>query len=342
MDARLELEGLSFRYPGAGGHAVVDLSLTVGAGELIALLGPSGCGKTTTLKLICGLLEPAAGEIRIDGTAMRGVPPERRAAAMVFQRGLLFEHLDVAGNVGFGLHMRRLPASMIAPRVQEALERVQLAGFGKRRVRELSGGEQQRVALARALVTEPRVLLLDEPLSALDPGLRGDMRELLLDVQRGSDRATVLVTHDQHEAVHLGDRIGLLIGGRLRMIDRPQAFYERPATREVAEFFGAGNFIDGDAADGRLRTCFGTLALAAPAGPGPCTVVIRPESLRLGDGENAFAARVAETRYLGTRIEYRFTLGAQRLLGSLPADVRLAAGETVMLRLPSAALWPLE
>jgi ABC-type Fe3+/spermidine/putrescine transport system ATPase subunit len=342
MDARLELDTLSFTHPGAGGHTIADLSLSVRAGELIALLGPSGSGKTTTLKLICGLLEPAAGEIRIDGKAMRGVPPERRATALVFQRSLLFEHLDVGGNVAFGLRMRGVPASAIGPRVREALERVQLAGFASRRVRGLSGGEQQRVALARALVTEPRVLLMDEPLSALDPGLRDDMRRLLLDLQRESDRATVLVTHDQHEAVRLGDRIALLIGGRLRMVDRPRAFFERPATREVAEFFGAGNFLDGDLADGRLRTRFGTLALAAPAGPGPRTVVIRPESLRLGDGENAFAARVVESRYLGTRVEYRFALGPEQLLASLPADVRLACGESVMLRLPAEALWPLE
>ncbi|MBA3562601.1 MAG: ABC transporter ATP-binding protein [Gammaproteobacteria bacterium] len=341
MGARLELDRLSYRYPGADDCAVADLSLAVEPGEIIALLGPSGCGKTTTLKLIAGLLE-SEGDVRLDGRSLRSVPPERRHIAMVFQKGLLFEHMDVEANVGFGLRMRRTLKSQIAPRVHRALDQVQMSDFARRRPLELSGGEQQRVALARALVTEPRVLLLDEPLSALDASLRDDMRELLLHLQRDGGHTTVFVTHDQQEAVRLGDRIGLMFAGRLSMYDEPEAFFERPPTRKIAEFFGATNFLEGEYADGVLRTAIGELKLAARVTPGRRTVVIRPESIRLGNGDNAFSARVLECRYLGTGMQYRFAIGSQTVVARLPADVTLTAGETVALQLPPAALWPID
>ncbi|CAN5257345.1 ABC transporter ATP-binding protein [soil metagenome] len=342
MSARLELDGVSCRY-GRDEHPAVDnFSLNVEPGELVALLGPSGCGKTTVLKLICGLLQPDRGDVQIDGASMRGVPPERRGTAMVFQTALLFEHLTVGENVAFGLRMKHAAASEIAPRVQQALAQVQMASFAGRRPQELSGGEQQRVALARALVTDPRVLLLDEPFSALDASLRGEMRELLLTIQRHDPHTTVFVTHDQDEAVRLGDRIGLILAGRLAMHDAPEAFYRRPATREAAAFFGAMNFIEGDAADGILRTPIGELGLSARLPPGRRCVVIRPEAIRLGDGANAVDARVLDCSYLGTRIECRFEVGPQTLTGSLPPDAKLVPGEVVRLTLPGDALWPVD
>lgn len=341
MGARLELNDLSYRYSGAVEGAVAGLTLTVEPGELVALLGPSGCGKTTTLKLIAGLLEPSAGDVAMDSRSLLGVPPERRHIAMVFQKGLLFDHMDVEANVGFGLRMRRMPRRQVDSRVRRALEQVQMRDFARRWPRELSGGEQQRIALARALVTEPSVLLLDEPLSALDASLRGEIRELLLALQRAGDHTTVFVTHDQQEAVRLGDRIGLMSAGRLAMYDVPQAFYDRPRTREIAEFFGATNFLEGEVSDGVLASPIGNLKLTNGVAPGRRTVMIRPESIRLGDGENAFDARVVQSRYLGTAVECRLALEAHQLVASLPSDSKLAAGDIVTLRLPAEALWPL-
>jgi ABC-type Fe3+/spermidine/putrescine transport system ATPase subunit len=337
--ARLELNSLSYRYNNKASWALADLSLSVESGEMVALLGPSGSGKTTALRLICGLLHPCAGQVLVDGRPMNGLPPERRDTAMVFQNGLLFEHMSVAANVAFGLRMRRLPKPEIARRVAAALDQVYMRGFGGRRPRELSGGEQQRVALARALVIRPRVLLLDEPLSSLDASLRGELRELLIELQREGDHTTVFVTHDQQEAVRVAGRIGLLFDGRLQMYDRPRAFYERPVNRAVAEFFGARNFVAGYAEHAVLQTAFGALKLNGQARRGVVTATIRPEAIRLGDGENAMRANVESVDYLGTRIQYGLRLGKQRLDASFPPHVKLALGAAITVRLPAEALW---
>ena len=223
---------------------------------------------------------------------------------MVFQKPLLFPHMSVARNVGFGLKMRGASREEAGGKVREALRRVRMDGFADRAPDELSGGQQQRVALARALVTEPRLLLLDEPFSALDANLREEMRELVLRLQREGGHTTVFVTHDQEEAVVLADRIALIFEGRLQMYDRPQAFYDRPATRAVARFFGATNFINGRAENGSVRTPLGGLRLANPAPAGDVTLTIRPEAVRLEDGENSFTARVTSAAYLGTQVHY--------------------------------------
>jgi ABC-type Fe3+/spermidine/putrescine transport system ATPase subunit len=221
-----------------------DLSLEIGGGELIVLLGPSGCGKTTLLKIIAGLLEPGSGDLLFGDRVFTGMPAERREAAMVFQKALLFPHLSVAENVAFGLKMRKIPGDESARRVAEALEMVQLEGFGERKPRELSGGQEQRVSLARALVTRPRVLLLDEPFSALDVGLRAEMRTLVRQLQRRLQITTVFVTHDQEEAVTIADRIALLLDGEIVQVGKPRDFYISPKTPEAARFFG-WKVIDG-------------------------------------------------------------------------------------------------
>ncbi|MEO7979708.1 MAG: ABC transporter ATP-binding protein, partial [Sporichthyaceae bacterium] len=226
----LTLVGLSKCFAGAVTAAVADLSLTLPTGTLTALLGPSGCGKSTTLNLVAGLLDPDAGDVRFDGRSALDVPPERRPVAMVAQKALLFPHLTVADNVGFGLRMRRVPRTERSRRVSEMLALVGLEGFGGRRVHQLSGGQEQRVALARALVTEPRVLLLDEPFSALDTELRAQMRLLVRDLQRRLAVTTLFVTHDLAEAVELADTVALMLGGRLEQHGPTRAFYERPAT----------------------------------------------------------------------------------------------------------------
>lgn len=342
MSARLELKELTHRYRRGAETALSDLSLTVEPGELVALLGPSGCGKTTALKVIAGLLAPTGGDVLVDGESMVGVPPEKRRAAMVFQRSLLFPHMSVAANAGFGLRMRNVPGKESERRVDKALRQVQMQEFADRKPGELSGGQQQRVALARALVTDPRLLLLDEPLSSLDANLRSEMRGLVKNLQRESGHTTIFVTHDQEEAVVLADRIALVFGGELQMYDRPQAFYDRPTSREVARFFGATNFLEGHAENGSVRTPLGDLRLSSPAPPGEVTLTIRPEAVRLEEGENSFPARVASATYLGTQVHYTLRARGAELRAALPPHIQLQKGDEVTARLPAEALWPLD
>ena len=341
MSARLELENVSHSY-GKNAPALEGLSLAVEPGELVALLGPSGCGKTTALKVVAGLLRPTGGDVRVGGRSVVGTPPERRGAAMVFQKPLLFPHMSVARNVGFGLRMRGARREEAGRKIYEALRRVRMEGFADRSPEELSGGQQQRVALARALITQPSLLLLDEPFSALDANLREEMRELVLRLQREGGHTTVFVTHDQEEAVVLADRIALIFDGRLQMYDRPEAFYDRPTTRGVARFFGATNFIEGRAENGSARTPLGNLKLARPAPPGAVTLTIRPEAVRLEGGENSFRARVLSASYLGTQVHYGLQTAGTTLRAALPPHVRLAVGDGVTARLPAESLWVLE
>ena len=342
MGERLELQGVSHVYPGGSEPALDDLTLAAQPGELVALLGPSGCGKTTALKAISGLLSPASGDIRVGGASTLWLPPEKRRAAMVFQKALLFPHMSVEANVGFGLKMRRTDRKDTSERVGRALHRVRMDGYAERRPNELSGGQQQRVALARALVTEPELLLLDEPFSSLDASLRDEMRDLLKELQREGGYTTVFVTHDQEEAVVLADRIALLERGRLLMYDTPQAFFERPRSRRVAEFFGGANFIPATAENGSAKTALGRLRLASPAPPGGVTLTIRPEAVRLEGGENSFAARVTSTAYLGRHKLCSLSAGGLGLSAALPPDAEVSEGEKVSVRLPASALWPLE
>lgn len=236
---RVIIEQIVAGYSGAG--VLREVSLAAEPGELVALLGPSGCGKTTLLRVVAGLHPPDSGEVRFGDSVVTNLPAERRGAVMVFQRPLLFPHLTVAGNVAFGLKVRGVPRATIDRRVAEALSMVRLDGFERRRPHELSGGQEQRVSLARALVTEPRVLLLDEPFSALDESLRTEMRTLLRDLQRRLEITTLFVTHDQREAAILADRVALLLDGRIVRVASPRDFYAAPATPEIARFLRIGS-----------------------------------------------------------------------------------------------------
>jgi ABC-type Fe3+/spermidine/putrescine transport system ATPase subunit len=234
MSVALRVENVSAGY---GRRRVLsDLTLHVAGGEMLALVGPSGCGKTTVLKVIAGLVPTESGDVWFGDARVTAMAAEHRGIAMVFQKPLLFPHMTVADNVGFGLAMRNAGDHRAA--IDEALQSVQLEGFGQRRPNELSGGQEQRVALARALVTRPRVLLLDEPLSALDENLRVEMRTLIRDLQRRFGITTIFVTHDQREAADMGDRVALMLSGRLAQVGPPRDFYTEPATAEVARFFG--------------------------------------------------------------------------------------------------------
>ena len=337
----LNLSNLTKAFPGAGQAALHGLNLTVESGALTALLGPSGSGKTTTMKLIAGLLSPDEGEVLLDGRPITALPPERRGVAMVFQNPLLFPHLTVAGNVGFGLKMRGLSPDKIAPQVAAMLSRVRLSDLGSRRPSQLSGGQQQRAALARALILNPKVLLLDEPLSSLDPSLRDEMRSLIRTLQRSTGITTLVVTHDQAEAVALADRIALLQDGRLAQHGPPEDFYRRPATAAVARFFGGTNFIPGTAQGGSFDSPLGPLVLADTAAKGDLVLTIRPEALRLGPGPNSRVGRVAGITFLGTQTRIDILVNGVTLqaLTSPDAASALQTGAEITVSLPPDALW---
>jgi ABC-type Fe3+/spermidine/putrescine transport system ATPase subunit len=267
----------------------------------------------------------------------------------VFQDPLLFPHLTVAGNVGFGLRMRGLPAARIAEKVEAMLARVQLSGFGARRPADLSGGQAQRVALARALVLRPDLLLLDEPLSSLDPALRAEMQALIRTLQRDMGVTTLVVTHDQAEAVALADRIALVLQGRIAQADTAEALYRRPASLPVARFFGPTNLIPGRMERGRFLSPLGPLAIApdqiagAATGDGPATLTLRPEALVLGPGPQGLSATVGQATFLGTQARVTLAVNGLELQALVTPDQAraLAPGQAVGLTLPPAALWVL-
>lgn len=339
----LHLTGIAKTYPGTARPTLQGLDLTVDSGKLTALLGPSGSGKTTAMKLIAGLVPPDTGHIRLDDRDITALPPDRREVVMVFQNPHLFPHLTVAENVGFGLRMRGLPAARIAADTAAMLDAVQLTGLGARKPGQLSGGQAQRAALARALVLRPQVLLLDEPLSNLDASLRDDMRALIRDLQRQTGITTVVVTHDQTEAVVLADRIALLLDGRLAQDAAPQDLFQRPATEAVARFFGGVNFLEGRVEGTRFDGPLGPLDLFGTPPQGPARLTIRPEALRLGPGPNAVAAMVREVGFLGSQCRVQLLVGATPLVALLPPGdaAALQPGGRVTVNLPPHALWVL-
>lgn len=342
MSTPLVLDGLSHSYPGADQPSVSQIDLAVEPGELVALLGPSGCGKTTTLELVAGLLSPTAGDILVDGRSVLGRRPEERPVAMVFQQPLLFPHMDVAANVGFGLRMRGVGRREIAERVARHLELVRLPDLGDRAVGQLSGGQQQRVSLARALVVEPRLLLLDEPLSALDANLRDELRDLLRSLHDELGITTVMVTHDQQEAVVLADRIALMLDGRIHQVGPPADFYRRPASAAVAAFFGTSNVIDGELDDRGFSCALGTLAVTAADGVrGPARLLLRPEALALGPGHgrNELRGLVRRTTYLGTAVRFRIDVDGVELVGSVLPGPPLSAGDEITVHVDPDDAW---
>jgi ABC-type Fe3+/spermidine/putrescine transport system ATPase subunit len=340
----VELRGCARDYGGV--HAVAGLDLAVREGELLSLLGPSGCGKTTTLNLIAGFVPPTAGRVLIDGVDVTDRPAHRRGLGVVFQSYALFPHLSVFENVAFGLRERRRPRAEIERRVRTALGLVRLDARAGHRPSQLSGGMQQRVALARALVYEPRVLLLDEPLAALDKKLREEMRAELRDIQRSVGITTIFVTHDQAEALGLSDRIAVMHAGRIEQLGAPREIYERPASRFVAEFIGASTVVRGRAVAADLLELPGGDRLRVELGglrPGAdVDLAIRPERVRLaaGPGENVLEARIAGLVYQGVQTEVTAEVtGGQRLLVFVaePATVPLAPGQPLRLHLPADA-----
>jgi spermidine/putrescine ABC transporter ATP-binding subunit len=342
--AVVELRGCTRDYGAV--RAVDAVDLAVAEGEFLALLGPSGCGKTTTLNLIAGFVEPTAGRILIDGEDVTGRPAHLRGLGVVFQSYALFPHLSVRENVAFGLRERRVPAAEIERRVGDALELVRLDRQGRQRPGELSGGMQQRVALARALVYRPRVLLLDEPLAALDRKLREGMRDELRAIQRSVGITTVFVTHDQAEALGLADRIAVMNRGRIEQLGPPRVIYERPTSRFVADFIGASTVLRARAVAGD-RVAVGTAILQVVGDRAwvvgaDVELAIRPERVQLvqSRGDNVLEARIEGFVYQGAQTEVTARLDdGQRVLAVMiePAPMPLALGQTVRLRLPADA-----
>ncbi len=328
-------------------RAVDRVSLDIGAGEFFSLLGPSGCGKTTTLRMIGGFEAPTGGRIEVRGRDVTADPPDKRPVNMVFQNYALFPHLDVAGNVGFGLRRRNVESREIARRVGEALELVRLPGYERRKPNQLSGGQQQRVALARALINRPNVLLLDEPLGALDLKLRRQLQLELKRVQVEVGITFVYVTHDQEEALTMSDRIAVMSRGRIEQLGTPEELYERPASRFVADFVGTTNLLRGRIEpDGTVRLSSGEIAPVAHDGLTPgdeVEISIRPESISLVPPEavGAIRASVEQAAYLGTTISYQLrTAGGLELTVLVPkTGLRLPTGSEVAVTWsPSEAL----
>jgi iron(III) transport system ATP-binding protein len=319
---RIDVADLTKRF---GSASVVNrVGFAIEEGELFTLLGPSGCGKTTLLRLVAGFYHADEGEIRFDGRRMNDVPPDQRGIGMVFQNYALWPHMTVAGNIGYGLRLRKVPAAEIAERTRGVLAKVGLTGLGERYPGQLSGGQQQRVALARALVLNPRILLLDEPLSNLDAKIRVQVRAEIRKLQKELGITTVYVTHDQEEALTLSDRIAVLNQGNVLQVGPPKELYERPANRFVADFIGINNLIDGtvralDPAQRRLvaATVLGDVVVQQDDRfrPGDrCVLCVRPENAVL-DGpaaadQNVLKGRISFAAYLGNTLRYDVDLGS--------------------------------
>ena len=304
-------------------HAVDNVDLEIQRGEFFSLLGPSGCGKTTLLRMLAGLETPSEGEIFIDEQPMSAIPAYRRPVNMVFQNYAIFPHLDVRGNIAFGLRKSGLSKAEINAKVEEMLDLIKLPGYAERSATQLSGGERQRIALARALIKRPKVLLLDEPLGALDKKLREQMQLELRDLQKSVGITFVFVTHDQEEALTMSDRIAVMAEGQVLQVSSPTGLYERPSSRFVADFIGTMNFFDG-----RVRKSDNGIAVvdagslgaveAATDGEAPdvgadVVVAIRPEKLQLhfeapGEGANIIEGRMGPAAYLGDRSHFHVFL----------------------------------
>jgi putative spermidine/putrescine transport system ATP-binding protein len=318
----LELDDIQKAFDRRHGLTIDGLSLTAAPGELLALLGPSGCGKSTTLRIIAGFEAPDAGRVLLDGADVTATPPNRRGVGMVFQSYALFPNLTAFENVAFGLRLRRRPEAEIRRRAGELLELCRLGDLGARLPAQLSGGQQQRVALARALAIEPRVLLLDEPLAALDAVIRTELRAEIRRIQRRLGTTTVYVTHDQEEALSLADRIAVLRAGRLEQLGPPGEIYHAPRTAFVAGFVGKLNVLAAEVADaaaGVVRVGEARLELGRPlaaAAGARVSLAIRPEALAPaapGDRGNLLAGEVTEVEFLGAVVLWHLRVGAAHL-----------------------------
>lgn len=340
---RIALSHLTKSYPRQATPAVADVSLAVEPGTLLALLGASGSGKSTLLKLIAGVEAPDGGEIALDGRSVLPVPAHRRGAVLMFQKAYLFPFLSVAENIAFGLKVQGADRATLQAEVRRMLELVELPGIEHRRPAQLSGGEQQRVALARAIVTRPRVLLLDEPFSSLDPAVRLTLQEAVRRIQGELGITTLLVTHDRGEALAMADRVALIDRGELLAVETPRRLFEHPPSIRAARLMGVMTFLRGELARGRLSTDLGVLEVCGAGGQsGRATYAIRPEHMHLScaPGPNALPARVLAHTFRGEQSEYQLRVGGETLRVRALQPVATPATGEVYVVLPPEHLFP--
>ena len=346
--SKLNIKYLIKSFPSMDRPAVNNVNLDIESGELVAFLGPSGCGKTTILKMITGLFQPDSGDIILDEQSLLKIPTEKRGVVMVFQNYLLFPYMNVNENVGFALKMKGVDKNIIDQKVKEMLELVKLPDIGLRKPKQLSGGQQQRVALARALISNPRILLLDEPLSNLDAHLRDEMRDLIVTIQQKLKVTTIFVTHDQEEAVLLADKIALIFDGELQNFTSPKNYYEKPKNIKAAKFFGGVNFINAKKDNDNLSTNIGTIHYKGENYTDlkeDNIITIRPENIKLSKNndfnDNSFKGLIKSVIFSGTHTRYKIIVNGLELECSLQSvglqDIK--TDDTIYVHLPSDKIW---
>ena len=344
----LKISNLYKSFPGMDRPAVNNVSLDIKTGGLIAFLGPSGCGKTTILKLITGLLPPDSGDIILDNASMLPIATENRGVVMVFQDYLLFPYMNVNENVGFALKMKGVDKEKIDEKVKDMLELVKLPDIGNRKPKQLSGGQQQRVALARALISKPKLLLLDEPLSNLDAHLRDEMRELIVTIQQKLNVTTVFVTHDQEEAVLLADKIALIFDGELQSYASPKEYYEFPINEGVARFFGGVNFLKSTTNNSHIETEIGPISYNQKNKNDLLDnhlLTIRPENIEISKTntfkQNYFLGIVTSIIFSGTNTRYKIKIKDTVLECSVQSvgKKEISENDEVFIHLPEEKIW---
>ncbi len=310
-----------------------NIHFEVEEGQVVSLLGPSGCGKTTTLKMIAGLIRPDKGDILLRNHSILKVPVEKRGIVIVFQEHLLFPHLNIEENIGFGLKMAKRPKGEIKIQVEKMLELVKLKGYNKKYPHELSGGQQQRIALARALAVEPKVLLLDEPFSSLDTKLREEMRELTLEIQKKLRMTTILVTHDQEEALICSDKIAIMLNGQIKQFDTPEELYKNPTSIEIANFFGAKNYINGQIENGFFQSDI----IHVPTekeNTKDAKLMVKQEDIELFPlGITDLSGQVISSKFAGEKIYYSVSVKGYELKVISPSQTVYKVGEAVSIRI---------
>ena len=344
----LKISNLFKSFPGMDRPAVNNVDLEIKSGELVAFLGPSGCGKTTILKMITGLFQPDSGDITLDNESLLPIATEKRGVVMVFQNYLLFPYMNVNENVGFALKMKGIAKDEIDKKVKDMLELVKLPDIGDRKPKQLSGGQQQRVALARALISKPKLLLLDEPLSNLDAHLRDEMRELIVTIQQKLDVTTVFVTHDQEEAVLLADKVALIFDGELQSYASPIEYYESPTNERAARFFGGVNFLQATINKSNVDTEIGSIKYTQKNKNELLNnhqLTIRPENIEISKTnifkENYFSGIVSSIIFSGTSTRYKIRIKDTTLDCSVPSVgiKEISKNDEVFIHLPADKIW---
>lgn len=339
----LKMDDITKTYEKAPGPCIENLDFEVAEGDIVVILGPSGCGKTTVLKMIAGLEKQDSGSVSIDGEVMDGIPPDKRPIAMVFQKSLLFRNMSVEQNVNYAPRVKQtMSKTELKEEVNRMLELVDMEGYNDRKATQLSGGQEQRVSLARALITKPKLLLLDEPFSALDAELRIEMRKSVREICKNLGLTVIFVTHDQQEAVAIGDRVALMMDGKIIQYGSPDIFYTQPATKKVASFFGWKNLIPAKQDGDSVTSALGTFKInGRRSETGNVLLAIRPEAATYSE-EGAFKGTVKSASYMGAKSEYAVDCNGIRLDLLIRSRSVFLEGEEISFDLDTDMMWVVE